>query len=43
MSDRFGRKQTLIVVLLVSAVSLVGLLYAGQAHNEIGVPVASPS
>ena len=36
ISDRFGRKQTLIVVLLISAVSLVGLLYAGQAHNEIG-------
>ena len=36
ISDKFGRKQTLIVVLLISAVSLVGLLYAGQAHNEIG-------
>ena len=39
LSDRFGRKQTLLVVLLVSAISLVGLLYAGKAHNEIRVPV----
>ena len=36
ISDRLGRKQTLLIVLLVSAVSLVGLLYAGKAHNEIG-------
>ena len=36
ISDRFGRKQTLLIVLLISAVSLVGLLYAGKAHNEIG-------
>jgi MFS family permease len=35
ISDRFGRKQTLIAVLLVSAVALVGLLYAGKAQNEI--------
>ncbi|MET0473816.1 MAG: OFA family MFS transporter [Mycobacterium sp.] len=35
VSDRFGRKQTLLVVLLVSAVALVGLLYAGKAQNEI--------
>ena len=35
LSDRFGRKQTLLAVLLVSAVALVGLLYAGKAHNEI--------
>jgi MFS family permease len=35
VSDRLGRKQTLLIVLLVSAVSLVGLLYAGQARNEI--------
>jgi MFS family permease len=36
ISDRIGRKQTLLIVLLVSAVSLVGLLYAGEAKNEIG-------
>jgi MFS family permease len=36
ISDRFGRKQTLLVVLLVSAVALIGLLYTGQAKNEIG-------
>jgi MFS family permease len=35
VSDRLGRKQTLLIVLLASAVSLVGLLYAGQARNEI--------
>ncbi len=35
VSDRLGRKLTLILVLLVSAVALVGLLYAGQAHNEV--------
>ncbi len=35
VSDRFGRKQTLLVVLLVSAVALVGLLYSGQARNEL--------
>jgi MFS family permease len=35
ISDRLGRKLTLLIVLLVSAVSLVGLLYAGNAHNEI--------
>jgi MFS family permease len=34
VSDRFGRKQTLLFVLLVSAVSLVGLLYAGNAKSE---------
>lgn len=36
VSDRIGRKQTLLIVLVVSAVSLVGLLYAGKAGNEIG-------
>jgi MFS family permease len=36
VSDRFGRKQTLLAVLLVSAVALVGLLYAGEAQNEFG-------
>src|ERR1700682_2938796 len=35
VSDRLGRKQTLLIVLLVSAVALVGLLYAGEAQNEI--------
>jgi MFS family permease len=35
VSDRIGRKLTLIIVLLVSAVALVGLLYAGQARNEV--------
>ncbi|MDT7765982.1 MAG: hypothetical protein QOC63_5402 [Mycobacterium sp.] len=35
ISDRLGRKQTLLVVLLVSAVALVGLLYAGKAHSEV--------
>ena len=35
LSDQLGRKLTLLIVLLVSAVSLVGLLYAGNAHNEI--------
>jgi MFS family permease len=35
VSDRLGRKLTLIIVLLVSAVALVGLLYAGKAHNEV--------
>jgi MFS family permease len=35
ISDRLGRKKTLLIVLLVSAVALVGLLYAGEAQNEI--------
>jgi MFS family permease len=35
ISDKFGRKQTLLIVLLIEAVSLVGLLYAGQAKSEI--------
>jgi MFS family permease len=35
VSDRIGRKQTLLIVLLVEALSLVGLLYAGEAENEI--------
>jgi MFS family permease len=34
VSDRLGRKQTLILVLVVSAVSLVGLLGAGNAKNQ---------
>src|ERR1700730_16273840 len=35
ISDRLGRKQTLLIVLLVEALSLVGLLYAGKAESEI--------
>jgi MFS family permease len=35
VSDRLGRKQTLLVVLLVEAVAQVGLLYSGKAHLEI--------
>ena len=35
ISDRVGRKQTLLIVLLISAVALVGLLYAGKAQNEV--------
>ncbi len=35
ISDKIGRKPALILVLLVEAGSLVGLLYAGQAGNEI--------
>jgi MFS family permease len=34
VSDRIGRKRTLLIVLLVSAVSLVGLLYSGNAKNQ---------
>jgi MFS family permease len=34
-SDRIGRKQTLLVVLLVSAAALIGLLYTGLAKSEI--------
>jgi MFS family permease len=35
ISDRLGRKQTLLIVLLVESLSLVGLLYAGKAESEI--------
>jgi MFS family permease len=35
VSDKFGRKQTLLIVLLVEALSLVGLLYTGKADNQI--------
>lgn len=35
VSDRIGRKQTLLVVLLVSVVALIGLLYTGLAKNQI--------
>jgi MFS family permease len=34
VSDRLGRKRTLLIVLLVSAVSLIGLLYSGNAKNQ---------
>ncbi|MFE0021294.1 OFA family MFS transporter [Amycolatopsis sp. NPDC059021] len=32
-SDRIGRKQTLILVLLIAAVAQFGLLWAGNTHN----------
>jgi MFS family permease len=35
VSDRLGRKQTLLIVLLVEALALIGLLYSGEAGNEI--------
>ena len=35
VSDRIGRKPTLLMVLVISAVALIGLLYAGKAGNEI--------
>src|SRR4051795_3385873 len=35
VSDRLGRKQTLLIVLLVEAIAQVGLLYSGKAHLEI--------
>ncbi|MCW3012924.1 MAG: Major facilitator superfamily 1, partial [Solirubrobacterales bacterium] len=35
VSDRLGRKQTLIAVLLIEAVAQVGLLYGGKAHLEV--------
>jgi MFS family permease len=34
VSDWIGRKRTLLIVLLVSAFSLVGLLYSGNAKNQ---------
>jgi MFS family permease len=34
VSDRIGRKPTLLIVLVTSAVALVGLLYAGKAGDE---------
>jgi MFS family permease len=34
VSDRVGRKRTLIVVLLTSVVALIGLLYTGLLKNE---------
>jgi len=41
VSDRIGRKQTLLVVLLVEALALVGLLYTGEAGNEIAFLVCA--
>ena len=36
ISDRIGRKRTLLSVLLIEAISMVGLLYAGEViQNEI--------
>jgi MFS family permease len=35
ISDRVGRKQALVGVLLIEAVAQVGLLYTGTAHLEI--------
>jgi MFS family permease len=35
VSDRISRKQTLLIVLLVSVVALIGLLYTGLAKNQI--------
>jgi MFS family permease len=36
ISDRIGRKRTLLIVLLVEAIAMVGLLYAGEViENEI--------
>jgi MFS family permease len=41
VSDRIGRKQTLLIVLLVEALALVGLLYTGEAGNEIAFLVCA--
>jgi MFS family permease len=35
LSDQMGRKQALILVLLVEAVAQFGLIWAGQLHNEV--------
>ena len=35
VSDRLGRKQTLVAVLLIEAFAQLGLLYTGKAHLEI--------
>jgi MFS family permease len=35
ISDRVGRKHTLVVVLVIEALAQVGLLYTGKAHLEI--------
>jgi MFS family permease len=41
VSDRLGRKQTLLIVLLVEALALVGLLYTGEAGYEIAFLVCA--
>ena len=41
VSDRIGRKRTLLIVLLVEALALVGLLYTGEAGNEIAFLVCA--
>ncbi|WP_028934995.1 OFA family MFS transporter [Pseudonocardia spinosispora] len=35
LSDQIGRKQALILVLLVEAVAQFGLLWSGNMHNEV--------
>jgi len=35
LSDQMGRKQALIMVLLVEAVAQFGLLWSGNLHNEV--------
>ena len=35
LSDQMGRKQALIMVLLVEAVAQFGLLWSGNMHNEV--------
>jgi MFS family permease len=35
ISDKMGRKQTLVLFLVVEALAQVGLLYTGKAHLEI--------
>jgi MFS family permease len=34
-SDQIGRKQTLLIVLVIEGVAQFGLLWAGNAHNEV--------
>jgi MFS family permease len=35
VSDRIGRRQTLLLVLLESAGALIGLRFAGELHNQV--------
>ncbi|HEX4247340.1 MAG TPA: OFA family MFS transporter [Pseudonocardia sp.] len=35
LSDQMGRKQALILVLLVEAVAQFGLIWSGNSHNEV--------
>ncbi|MDX6432516.1 MAG: hypothetical protein QOE54_4882 [Streptosporangiaceae bacterium] len=35
ISDKFGRKQTLVAVLVIEGLAQIGLLYTGKAHLEI--------